>query len=218
MKNIKLLTLLWIILFSCSLVWCKSSKNQTVEGEATQNTIENQETDINKQDDNEQNTWEDFIVEDITDKYDAAIKYNDTIVDLASSCILSENSIWDAYSNYENGNIWIEDVQQTINNTLNECSNTSEQIRALWDREWDSSLKDSAIAIIEKNITYYSKFSELFPLLWNADLSEEDSENLARISNELDILDNELNEANEHLVKIQEEFAKNHGYELENVE
>jgi type II secretory pathway component PulM len=66
------------------------------------------------------------------------------------------------------------------------------------------------IAIIEKDINYYSKFSELLPYLELENPTDEEAEASAAILNELDALDAELNEANANLVTLQAEFAANH--------
>ena len=68
MKKIRLLALLWVILIAGSLAGCGGDKESN-------------------------NTW-DFIIEDITWENDAVINYNDTLVDLASECIISEDNIF----------------------------------------------------------------------------------------------------------------------------
>lgn len=191
MKNLKLLALLWFLLISWTLIGCTSNKPEVTE---------------------ENTSTGDFIIEDITDQYNAAIDYNDKLVDLAAACINSENDIWTAY---DDENSSTNDVQTAISSTLNECNAIIEQINTLGDREWDSSLKDGVIAIIEKDINYYSKFSELLPYLELENPTDEEAEASAAILNELDALDAELNEANANLVTLQAEFAANHWYELE---
>lgn len=186
MKKIRLLALLWIILISGTLAWCWWDK---------------------------ENNNGDFIIEDITWENEGAINYNDTLVDLTSQCIELENSIWNTYDDNESTS---EDIIAAINNTVNECANVNEKINELWDREWDSSLKDAVAMIIEKEIAYYIKFSELLPYLDKEELTDEEKESYNTIYSELETLDEELTNANENLSSIQENFAKNHGFELEN--
>lgn len=187
MKNFRLLVLLWAILITWTLVGCWS----------------------NKQSDN--NPWEDVVIEDITWQTDEVISYNDKLVELASQCIISENDIWNAYDDNSSS----EDVQEAINNTITKCTNINEEINKLWDREWDSSLKDWVLKVIEKEIAYYTKFSEIIPYIWKEEISEEENSKYESLLNEIDLLDKELNESNDNLMTIQEEFAKNHGFQLE---
>ena len=183
MKKFWLLAL-WIILVAWTLAGCNNKENNT----------------------------SDFIIEDITWENDAVINYNDTLVDLASNCIISEEAIWELYDDVSSS---IEDIQTAIKNTNKECSDAAEKIEKLGDWEWDSSLKDWVLAILKKEIAYYTKFSELLPYLEKEDLTEEEKWILDEIYTEVETLDDELNEANENLVVLQENFAKNHWYELE---
>jgi hypothetical protein len=57
------------------------------------------------------------------------IDYNDSLVDIASQCIISESNI---PTDYENG---LDSIQAAINNTLAQCQNSIDQINALGDRE-----------------------------------------------------------------------------------
>ena len=189
MKKIRLLALLWVILIAGSLAGCGGDKESN-------------------------NTW-DFIIEDITWENDAVINYNDTLVDLASECIISEDNIWNTY---DNENSTAEDVIKAIDNTISQCSNAWNKIDDLWDWEWDSSLKDWVLDIIEKEINYYSKFKELLPYLEKEELTEEEKAKYDAIYSEIETLDKELSEANENLMTIQEKFASDYGFELEVVE
>ena len=194
MKNFRLLTLLWIVLFAWTLAGCWSNKE------------------VNN--DNTNNTW-DFIIEDITWENDAVINYNDSLVDFASQCVISEDII---RNTYDEETSTTEDVQAAINNTITECTNAKENINKLWEWENDSSLKDWVIAIIDKEIEYYSKFNELLPYLEKEELTEDEKWIYDSIFAEVQSLDEELSQANENLITIQEEFAKNHGFELESEE
>lgn len=187
MKKIRLLSLLWVIVLAWALAGCW-----------------NNDKEIN-------NDNSDLIIEDVSSESEAVINYNDTLVDLASQCIISENEIW---SNYDDESP-IEDIQAAINNTINQCNNAKENINKLWDWEWDSSLKDGVSAIIEKEIAYYSKFSEMLPYLWKEELTEEENKIYESIFAEIETLDQELAAANDNLINIQEQFAKDHDFELE---
>ena len=157
---------------------------------------------------------EDFIIEDITWENEAVINYNDNLVDVASQCLLSEDAIWEAYNNTESTT---KDIVNAVENTISECGNASTKIIEIWDREWDSSLKDWIISIIEKEIRYYTEFKELLPYLEKEDLTEEEKANYDVIYAEVEALDDELSQANTDLLTIQEQFAKNHGFELEEI-
>jgi len=157
---------------------------------------------------------DDFIIEDITWENEAVINYNDNLVDIASQCLLSEDGIWNTYDNADSTT---EDIINAINNTVSECSKASEGISKLWDREGDSSLKDGVLSIIDKEVAYYSKFSELLPYLEKEELTDEEKANYDAIYAEVEAIDDELMHANDELLTIQEQFAKNHGFELEEV-
>ena len=193
MKKFWLLAL-WIIFIAWTLAWCWGNKE-------TNNDTSN-------------NTW-DIIIEDISSENDAVINYNDNLVDLASECVISEDNIW---STYDNEASTIEDVQAAIKETITKCTNAWENINKLWGWEWDSSLKDWVIAIIEKEIAYYSKFSEILPYLEKEDLTESENETYESLFAELQTLDEELSQANDNLITIQESFAKDHWFELEDEE
>lgn len=191
MKKIRLLSLLWIILFSATLAGCWGNKEV-----------------------NSNNTWNDswdVVIEDTTWENDAVINYNDALVDLASQCIISENNIWNSYDNESP----IEDVQAAINNTVTECSNAKENVNKLWDWDWDSSLREGVIAIIDKEIAYYSKFNEILPYLEKEELTEDEKWIYDTIFAEIQTLDEELTQANNNLIAVQEQFALNHWFELE---
>lgn len=186
MKKIRLLTLLWVILFAGTLAGCWNSG----------------------QSDN--NSW-DVVVEDIAWEVDEVINYNDKLVELASQCIISENDVLSVYDNSSS----IEEVQEAINNTIAKCTNIGEEINKLWDWKWDSLLKNWVLDVIEKEIAYYTKFSEIIPYMGKDEVSEEESGKYESLLNEIESLDKELNESNNNLMAIQEQFAKKYGYELE---
>ena len=185
MKNFKLLTLLWIALIAGFLAGCWSDDNNN-----------------------------DFIIEDITSQNDAVINYNDNLVDLASQCLASEDTIW---TTYDDANSTTNDIMNAINNTVSECNKASNEINTLWDWEGDSSLKDWVLDILEKEVNYYSKFSELLPYLEKSDLTDEEKADYDVIYAEIEALDKELSDANDNLLRVQEQFAKNHWFELEEV-
>ena len=190
MKKIRLLTLLWVILIAGTLAGCWNNNEPT--------------TDSN-------DSW-DFIIEDISTENDAVINYNDELVDLASNCIISEDNI---RNTYDDANASIEDIKVAIDNTISLCSEASKNIESLWDWEWDSSLKDWVLNIIEKYIKYYTKFSEVLPYVAQEEITEEQNDAYQSLLAEVEALDNELSEANNNLISIQEQFASNHWFELE---
>lgn len=193
MKNFKLLTLLWFVLFAWTLAGCW---NKNVNNEVTDNS------------------WDVVTVENSNTESDAVITYNDTLVELASRCLASEDAVWTAYDNESSA----EDVKASINNTINECKSAWENINSLWDREGDSSLRKWVITIIEREIAYYTKFSELLPYLEKEELTEDETVTYNNIIAEIQTLDEELSQANTNLISIQEQFAENHDFELESEE
>ena len=191
MKKISFLALLWVIVIFGTLAGCGDNKQVNTD-------------EIN-------GTW-DFIIEDVTWEADAVVSYNDKLVDLASSCMVSEDAIWNIYDDETSS---IEQIQAAISDTVSVCSSVKEQINDLWDWEWDGNLKDGVLTIIEKEIAYYVKFSELLPYLEKEELSEEEKTIYDSLFAEVESIDKELLEANDNLVSIQEQFAKDHWYELE---
>jgi len=191
MKKFSFLALLWVIVIFGTLAGCGDNKQVNTD-------------EIN-------GTW-DFIIEDVTWEADAVVSYNDKLVDLASSCMVSEDAIWNIYDDETSS---IEQIQAAISDTVSVCSSVKEQINDLWDWEWDGNLKDGVLTIIEKEIAYYVKFSELLPYLEKEELSEEEKAIYDSLFAEVESIDKELLEANDNLVSIQEQFAKDHWYELE---
>lgn len=189
MKNVKLLALLWVALVAGTLAWC-GNKNANL---------------------GTNNQW-DVIIEDTTQNYSTVIDYNDSLVDIASECIISENDI---PTDYED---WMESIKVAINNTLAQCQSSIDQINALGDWEWDSSLREWIIKILELDIAYFSKFSELLPFLASDELPEADADKYNALVDEINAIDQEMEAANNDLIQIQEIFAANHGYELQPAE
>lgn len=184
MRNYKIIALSLAILSICTLSGCFSKKTNN----------------------------NDFIIEDITDKNEAVSNYNDTLRELTSNCINSQNEILDLYAD-ENESI--NSIQEAIDNSLNICQDALNQINVLWDREWDNSLKDWIVAVIEIYMKYYRKFSDFLPYSKIDNPTQEESKAVEAIVNELNAIEDELWEANEKLTQIQEDFANEHGYSLE---
>lgn len=157
------------------------------------------------------NKW-DLIIEEVTPTNTDVIQYNDNLVEIAWKCFESEENIWITYENEETT---ADDIQDAINSTISTCRETINNVNALWDWEWDSTLKDGIVAIIEKDIEYYSKFSELLPFVDSTEeLTEEQAATYDEIVAQINNIDDELSEANANLMITQETFAKNHNYEL----
>ena len=197
MKNLKSLALLWAILVIWSLAGCGSKNNDVV----TNNIQEEENGNI--------------VIEDITSDNNPIVEYNDTIVDLAAQCVSSEDYIWERF---DDENSSIEDIQLAIDNTIRECTDSDAQIRALWSWEWDSTLMDWVLNLIEKEIVYYNKFNELVPYLSLEWLTEEENNEYETLFDELDYLNLELKEANDRLIQIQKDFADKYWYVLEDDE
>ena len=123
--------------------------------------------------------------------------------------------MWDVYNSY---NWWsIDDVKLAIDNTVSECKDAMFKINDLWAWEWDASLKDGVISLIQKMLEKYEKLYETLPFLpllseW---LVEDDAVIYEWIKAELNSLDWEIIELNDELSEIQYSFAENHWYELE---
>lgn len=189
MKNFKLLSLLGIVLVAgVFLVWCENKANEE--------------------------TNNDVVIEDATD---AVIDYNDALVDLAYDCISSEDTIWAAYNSEE---LDVEGIQSAISNTISQCSSAINQIETLGDWEWDSSLKDGVVVLLQKDIEYYEKLGETVPYLAipEEELTEEQATMYDTLITEIDNINQELEDANTNLIAIQDQFAIDHGYELEDAE
>ena len=92
-------------------------------------------------------------------------------------------------------------------------------VEALWDWEWDSSLKDGVIALLQKGIEYYKKLWETVSYLENQEwLTEEEAAAYEAIEEEFTVIGQEYEAANTNLITIQSQFAANHGFELEEME
>ena len=193
MKKIRFLSLLWLILVAWSLAWCLDNNNV-----------------------NEWTNDQGLIIEDVTEKTNAVIDYNDTMVDLAYNCISSEDAIWDAYTS---DILDIEGIKSAVDNTLKECSYAITQIEALGGWEWDNSLKDGVIALLQKGTEYYKKLWETVSYLENPEwLTEEEAAAYEALKEEFTAIGQEYETANANLIDIQSQFAANHGFELEEME
>lgn len=158
------------------------------------------------------NDWE-LIIEEINT--DEVIDYNDNLVDLTSICFESEYGIDNIYSSGSS-----EDLQWVIDTILAECNKSLTALKKVPAREWDTSLRDAVLPIIELEIAYYEKFQDLVPFqdLDNNSFTEDQFNSYEAIQDELDAIDEDIAAANEKLIKVQEEFAKNHWYELEGLD
>lgn len=193
MKNFRLLSLLGVILVTGTLAGCLDNNNV-----------------------NEWSNNQDFIIEDVTEKTNAVIDYNDTMVDLAYNCISSEDAIWNAYNSDV---LDIEAIKSAVDNTLKECSYAITQIEALGGWEWDNSLKDGVITLLQKGSEYYKKLWETVSYLENPDwLTEEEATAYEALKEEFTAIGQEYEAANANLIDIQSQFAANHGFELEEME
>lgn len=187
MKKIRLLTLLWVVLVVSTLAGCGDNKNTTNA---------------------DSNNSGDLIIEDTTWQYDAVIDYNDSLVEIAEQCIKAQDAVLTNYNETEN-------IDTAIDNTISQCQDSINQINELWDWEWDSSLKDWIIKILELDITYFTKFKELLPYLTIDELPEAEAQQYSGLVEEINALDLEMQAANNDLIEIQSQFAENHWYQLE---
>lgn len=144
-------------------------------------------------------------------QYDAVINYNDTIVDLALNCLKTEENIKKAYD--ENSST--ENIEATINSTITKCSSAIDNIQKIGDWEWDSSLKEWIIAVLQENLVYYWKLIETLPYIKKRELTEEENEAYKWIISEINNINSKIAEANDRLILIQEEFANKHWYQLD---
>lgn len=193
MKKIRFLSLLWLVLVAWTLAWCLDNNNV-----------------------NEWTNDQWIIIEDVTEKTNAVIDYNDTMVDLAYNCISSEDAIWEAYTSDV---LDIEGIKSAVDNTLKECSYAITQIEALGGWEWDNSLKDGVITLLQKGSEYYKKLWETVSYLENPEwLTEEEAAAYETLKEEFTAIGEEYEAANANLITIQSQFAANHGFELEEME
>lgn len=172
------------------MTWCLNSKKSNTENNTTSNT--------------ENSVW---MINDVVD-------YNNTLKDLATRCTTTENKIIENYNKNDSN----ADVQQAINDAIKDCENVKNKINKIWSREWDSSLKDWIIAVVEKEIDYFNKFNELLPYLDKEWLNKEEKIIYDTLLYDAESIDQELNKSIEDLRDIQEEFARNHWFKLETQE
>ena len=147
-------------------------------------------------------------------QYDEVIDYNDTIVDLALNCLKTEENIKKAYDE----NLSTEKIESTINSTITKCKSAINNIKKIWNWEWDSSLKDWIIDVLQKNLEYYSKLIETLPYIEKKELTEQENEAYKSIISEINNINSEISKANDQLVIIQVEFANKHWYQLDKEE
>ena len=198
MKNLKLLSLIGIMSITCILSWCFFNKDKWSENNPTEENTATGDSD--------------FIIEDTTSSNNV-IKYNNAIADYFESCHSLETTFWSTYNSYDGENTTISDIQLSLDNFINECKFSIEQLNTLWDREGDSSLKDSVITAIESYINYYRKLWESIQFLEKeGNLSDEDAKSQARIARDLENLDAKLEQANNDLILTQEVFSREYWF------
>jgi len=182
MKNLKIITLLWIILISWTLIGCDSDKDSNNENPSS-------------------NT------ESTTQEISPVETYYNDLMDIASRCLNSEQTISDTYNNPSASTI---DVKIAINTTLNQCLNATEEIQTKDGREWNFSLNEWIINVLGRTVDYYSKFSEYLSYEENGGeyaIEDESAPILANVLSELEILKENLDNATNELKATQEEFA-----------
>ena len=190
MKKFWILSLLLVV--SITITWCLNSKKLNTENINTWTS--NTESSI-------------WTINDIVD-------YNNMLKDLATRCTTTENKIIENYNKNDSN----ADVRQAINDAIKDCENVKNKINKIWSREWDSSLKDWIIAVVEKEIEYFNKFNELLPYLDKEWLNKEEKIIYDTLLYDAESIDQELNRSIEDLRDIQEEFARNHWFKLETQE
>ena len=153
------------------------------------------------------------ITDNEYDKSDySAVNYNDNLIDIAKKCVSSEDKVRELY---DNDNSATEDITLAINNTINVCKNSVEQINKLWDWEWDSTLRDWVLNVTAITTLYYMEFLKIVPYLDIDELDNVQEEKYNSILTKLEEIDAKLDEANNDLSSIQIKFAKKFWFELE---
>ena len=185
MKKFWILSLLLVV--SITITWCLNNKESNTENNTwTSNT--------------ESPVW---IINDVVD-------YNNTLKDLATKCTTTENTIIETYDK----NTSDENTQKAINNAIKDCENVKNKINKLWDRKWDSSLKDWVITVVEKEIEYFNTFNKLLPYLDKEWLNEKEKITYDSLFSKAESIDQELSTSIVNLTNIQEEFAQNYWFKL----
>lgn len=149
--------------------------------------------------------------ENTNSENDKVIDYNDSIVKIASKCHESAMSTRDSYNNKDE----ITQTETSAKNTISECEDSINQINILWDREWDSSLKDWMVSLLNLYVTYFTKFNEMLTYLENENHPKEDIESYEIIVKEIKDMDSEIESENNSFINTQKLFANNHWFELE---
>jgi len=183
MKQIRLLSLVWVILTAWILAGCTKNNG-------------------------------DFVIEEIST--DAVIEYNDKLVDYASNCFIADDVMWNVYDDESST---ANDIHNAIDDAAAECNNSINLINSLWARDWDTSLQEAVLFILNKDIEYYQKLDELLSYAENQqNLTEQDEIAYNQILDEINAINNEILNANEDLITVQELFAENHGYTLQTID
>jgi len=158
------------------------------------------------------NEWNN--TENIDSQNDKVIDYNDSIIKIAYKCHESATITRDSYD----AKAEVKQIETNTENTISQCQNSIEQINNIWDREWDASLKDGIISLLNLYVTYFTKFNKMVSYLENENYPKEDIESYEEIVKEIKDMDDEIEVANNNFINIQESFARNHWFELENIE
>jgi len=170
--------------------------------------------DTNNKTDNQNGTIENVTIENSTNNLDTVINYNNTLVDITKDCIeTAYTTRWILSSEST-----IQEMEDSTNKAIEDCTNSINSINNLWERENDSSLKDGALNLLNKYVTWFTKFKEVIPYI-NGEVSTDNEDwNFDNIMKEISEIGDEINTSNFELSTIQDRFAEAYGFPLETIE
>ena len=138
------------------------------------------------------------------------IDYNDKLVELTDQCFLAEGDMRTAMD-YQNR----DEARALHTSTLATCKSSQSAIAAMDAYKKDTSLRDAVDTLLQAEISYLEKFGETIVYRDLEELTADQEETYTALENELYLIEQMIYTASENLITIQEIFAEQHGYELQ---
>lgn len=146
--------------------------------------------------------------------YSPDSEYNIKLSDITNTCY---DTMSDTINQYDQYKLWTSTakIAKTISSAITTCETSADQINSLWSRDWDSSMRDGAIILIDKILSSLRLLEQTLVYLDPAeDLTPQEVAAHNAISQELVALESDINDLASELLSIQEEFAEKYDLTL----
>lgn len=143
--------------------------------------------------------------------YDPVSEYNNKLTDIVNVCYSWAVSTQEQYNKYREWNS-IDKVQKSIEETLLVCNNSINQINSLWSWEWDASLRDAAIILLDKVVNKLTLLQDTLPYLERVeDLTPQEVSEHNSLVDELNSNDLDMQQIVDNMEYVQQDFVQRYG-------